>query len=162
MTATKIVLLSFLVVTLATAGTLDNAPFKIVLPSGNWKLSDSTAQDIEKNVFLVASITNINTQSKSLILKTILDKPTTSSLDEYSAGMWNTLSKLPVKSLSEESTTFLGFKARRFTYEVNGTGYNETVAFVSGNTCWSIMCVGVVSKETEVQNLFTFYQKANN
>jgi len=160
MTATKIVLLSFLAATLAVAGTLDNAPFRVVLPSNSWKLSDSTAQNIETNVFLVASITSTNTQSKSLILKTILH--TNSIPDEFFAGTRDTLSKLAVKRLSEEPTTFLGFKARRFTYETINGGYNETVIFVTGNTYWSIMCVGLASKKTEVQNLFTFYQKANN
>jgi hypothetical protein len=162
MTATKIVLLSFLVVTLATAGTLDNAPFKIVLPSGSWKLNDSTAQDIGKNVFLVASITSTNTQSKSVIVKTILDKPTASSLDELSDGIRDSFSNPIVKKLSDEPAMFLGFKARRFTYEVNGTSYNEAIVFVAGNTGWTIMGSGLLDQKIQVENLFTFYQKANN
>jgi hypothetical protein len=159
MTATKIVLLSILAATLAIAGTLDNAPFRIVLPNNSWKLNDSAAQDMGKNVFLVASITSTNTQSKSVIVKTVLDKVAASSLDELSTGMRDSFSNPIVKKLSDEPTTFLGFKARRFTYEVNGTSYNEAVVFVNGNTGWTIMCSGLLGQKVEVENLFTFLAK---
>jgi hypothetical protein len=143
----------------AVAGTLDSAPFRVVLPNESWKLNDSTAQNMGKDVYLVASITSTNTQSKSVVIKTDERSATSSTLDELCAGIRDSFSNPALKKLSDEETTFLGYKARRFTYEVNGTTYNEAVVFVAGNTGWTIACVGLLNQKTEVENLLTFYQK---
>jgi len=158
MTVTKIVLLSFLAATLAAAGTLDDAPFRVVLPNNSWVLNDSTTQDMGKNVFLVASITSTNTQSKSVIIKAEIENPSASSLDEFSAGIRGQLSNPIVKKLSEEQTVFLGFKAIHFTYLVNGTSYNEAVVFVAGKTGWTIAGTGLLDQKNEIKKLFSFYK----
>jgi hypothetical protein len=141
------------------AGTLESAPFRVVLPNESWKLNDSTAQNMGKDVSLVASITNTNTQSKSVVIKTDEKSATSSTLDELCAGIRDSFSNPALKKMSDEETTFLGYKARRFTYEVNGTTYNEAVVFVAGNTGWTVACMGLLNQKTEVENLFTFYQK---
>ena len=157
----KLSVISILVLGLFTAiaGTLDSAPFRIVLPGASWTLNDSTAQNMGKGVKLVASITSTNTQSKSIIIKTDIEGSPASPLEEICAGIRDQFSNPIVKKLSDEETTFLGYKARRFTYEVNGTSYNEAIVFVAGNTGWTIACVGLLDQKTEIKNLLTFYQK---
>jgi hypothetical protein len=141
------------------AGTLDDAPFRIVLPSEDWKLNDSSAQDMGKNVFLVASITNTNSRSKSVIIKTELENPSATSLDELVAGMRDQLSNPAVKQLSDDETVFLGLKARRFSYLINGSVYNVALVFVSGKNGWTVASVGSLEQKTEIQKLITFYKK---
>jgi hypothetical protein len=154
-----VIFISVMGALVAVAGTLDNAPFQVVLPNDNWKLNDSTAQEMGKDVYLVASITNTNTQSKSVAIRSDEKSATSSTLDELCAGMRDSFSNPIVKKLSDEPITFLGFEARHFTYEVNGTSYNEAIVFVSGNTGWTIMCSALLDKKIEVKNLFAFYQK---
>ena len=143
----------------AVAGTLDSAPFRVVLPNASWTLNDATAQNMGKGVYLVASITSTNTQSKSVIIKTDIEGSPASPLDEICAGIRDQFSNPIVKKLSDEETTFLGYKAQRFTYEVKGTSYNEAVVFVAGNTGWTIACVGLLDQKKEIKNLLTFFQK---
>lgn len=141
------------------AGTLDDAPFRVVLPNQSWKLIDSTAQNMGKDVYLVASITSTNTQSKSVVVKTDERSVTSSTLDELCAGMRDSFANPVVKKLSDEEATFLGYKARWFAYEVNGTSYNEAVVFVAGNTGWTILSTGLSNQKTEIKNLITFYNQ---
>jgi hypothetical protein len=144
------------------AGTLEGAPFKISLPNNDWKLADSVAQEMGHNVFLVASITKTNSPLKSVIIKTIENESPTSALDELSAGIRDSFANPVVKKLSDEETAFLGYKARRFIYEVtqnNQTTYNEAVVFVAGNTGWTIAGVGLAGQKSEVKKIFTFYTK---
>ena len=162
MKAVKIIFLSFLATTLAVAGTLDDAPFKVVLTNTHWKLDDSNAQDLSKGVFLVASIINPNTQSKSVIIKTVLEKPSATSLDELAAGIEDQFSNPIVKKLSDEPATFLGYKARHFVYLVNGASYNEAVVFVSGNKGWTIAVSGLLKQKVEIQELLSFYKNKTN
>jgi hypothetical protein len=143
------------------AGTLEDAPFKISLPNNDWKLADSVAQEMGHNVSLVASITKTNSPLKSVIIKTLEKSPTT-ALDGLSAGIRDSFANPAVKKLSDEATIFLGYKARRFTYEVtqnNQTTYNEAVVFVAGNTGWTIAGVGLADQKGEVKKIFTFYLK---
>lgn len=144
------------------AGTLEGAPFKISLPNNDWKLADSVAQEMGHNVFLVASITKTNSPLKSAIIKTTLDGSPTSALDGLSAGIRDSFANPAVKKLSDEETTFLGYKARRFAYEItqnNQTTYNEAIVFVAGHTGWTIACVGLTGQMAEVKKIFTFYLK---
>jgi hypothetical protein len=142
----------------AWAGTLDNAPFRVVLPDGNWKLDDSAAREMGKDVYLVASITGTNLQLKSVVIRADNDGKD-SDLDETCAGMRDQLSTPAVKTLTDEATTFLGCKARHFVYEINGTVYNEAVVFQVGKAAWTIACVGPLAQKTAVVNMLTFYQK---
>lgn len=147
------------------AGTLEDAPFKVSLPNDGWKLADSAAQDMGHAVSLVATVTKTNSPLKSIIVKTIIDGPLASALDELSAGMRDSLANPIVKKLSDEETTFLGYKARRFTYEVtqnNQTTYSETILFVVGKTGWSIVSVGLATQKIEVRGVFAFYQKRDH
>jgi hypothetical protein len=115
-----------------------------------------------KNVSLVASITNPSSQSKSVVIKTDLEKPSAASLDQLAAGIRDQFSNPIVKKLSDEPTVFLGYKARRFTYLVNGTSYNEAVVFVSGKIGWTIAISGILEQKAEVQKLLTFYKSKTN
>jgi hypothetical protein len=144
-------------------GTLEDAPFKISLPSNDWKLADSTAQDMGRDVFLLASITKTNSPVKSVIIKTKIDGPIASALDELSAGIRDSFANPAVKKLSDTESTFVGYKARRFIYEItqnNQTTYNEAVVFVAGKTGWTIAGLGPTDQKDEVKKIFTFYQKA--
>jgi hypothetical protein len=163
MTAKKIsvILATALALTISamagTAGTLENAPFQIALPDGSWTLHDSTAKDMGKNVYLVASITSTNTQSKSII-RSDIDPPSASALDDLCDGMRDQFSDPSVKKLYDAPATFLGYKARRFIFEVNGSTYSEAIVFVTANTGWTIDCVGLFDQKTEVNRLLTFYR----
>ena len=146
------------------AGTLENEPFKISLPNNDWKLVESIAQEMGHNVSLVASITKTNSPLKSVIIKTTLEGSPTSALDGLSAGIRNSFANPAVKKLSDEETIFLGYKARRFTYEVNQnnqTTYNEAIVFVAGNAGWTIAGVGLADQKDEVKKIFTFYLKSD-
>ncbi len=148
----------------AVAGTLEGAPFKISLPNNDWRLADSVAQEMGHNVFLVASITKTNSPLKSVIIKMILDGPPTTALDELSAGIRDSFANPALKKLSDEATVFLGYKARRFTYEAtrnNQTTYNEVIVFVVGNTGWSISGLGLAGQKDEVGKIFAFYMKSD-
>jgi hypothetical protein len=154
----QLVLLSFLGATLAAAGTLDNAPFRVALPDTTWKLNDSTAQDMGKNVFLVAAISSTNSSAKSMIIKAELENPGPSALNELCAGIKDQFANPAVKKISEEQIAFLGFKAKRFTYLVNENIYNEAVVFVAGKNGWTIVSTGPARQSIEIKKLFSFYQ----
>ncbi|HEX7571302.1 MAG TPA: hypothetical protein VF492_12440 [Verrucomicrobiae bacterium] len=156
-----VVFLSVAGVLTTFASTLDNAPFQIVLPSNDWKLNDSSAQNMGKDVFLVASITSTKTQSKSVVIKADSKESPASELEGLCAGIRDSFSNPAVKKLSDEETSFLGYKARHFTYEVNGNTYNEAIVFVSGKAGWTIACTGLLEQKSEIQKLLTFYQKKN-
>jgi hypothetical protein len=156
--AVAVIATSFSVV----ASTLENAPFKISLPSNDWKLADSTAQDMGRGVTLVAILTKTNSSLKSVIIKAIETGPPVSALDGLCAGIRDSFANPAVKTISDQDTTFLGYKARRFTYEVNQNGqttYNEAIVFVAGNTGWTIATAGLSGQKSEVDEIFTFYQK---
>ena len=141
------------------AGNLDKAPFHVVVPAGSWKLDDSTSKDLGPDDHIIATITSTNSLAKSLVVKTDLKDVKSSTLDEFCAGMRDQFSQPGLKVLTDEETTFLGQKARRFIYDMNGAVYNKAMVFVTGNTGWTILCAGPVSKKEEVDNLLTFYRK---
>ena len=112
------------------------------------------------NVFLAATISNTNTLLKSVVVKAVLKK--TSSLDEFCAGIRDSFSNPAVKKISEADTTFLGFKARTFTYQVtqgDQTTYNETTVFVAEGKGWSIACIGRPDQKDEIKKIIGFYRK---
>ena len=63
-TLTLLFFVSLLVPRVIWAGTLDDAPFRVVVPDNAWQLDDSTSQSMGKDVFLVATLTNKNSQLK--------------------------------------------------------------------------------------------------
>lgn len=147
---------------LASAGTLDDAPFRIVVPKAGWKVEDSTAQPMGKGVFLVATISNTNTLLKSVVIKTDSGKTTDSSLEEFCAGIRSSFANPAVKEISEASTTFLGFKGRTFTYQITQGGqttYNEATVFIADGKGWTIVCVGRTEQKDEIKKIISFYQK---
>ena len=147
---------------LLCAGTLDDAPFRVVVPSIEWRIEDSVAQPMGKDVFLAATISNTNTLLKSVIIKTVLKRTSDSALDELCAGIRDSFSNPAVKKISESDTAFLGHKAKTFAYQVtqgDQTTYNEATIFVVGGTGWTIACVGRPEQKDEIKQIFSFYRK---
>jgi hypothetical protein len=159
---TALLLLALSISTPLLAGTLDDAPFRVVVPTPEWRVDDSAAQPLGKDVFLAATITNTNTQTKSVVIKAVMEKPSATALDELSAGIRATFENPAVKKISETDTPFLGYKAKTFAYQI-GQGaqatYNETTVFVDGNVSWTIACVGRLDQKDEVKKIIAFYRK---
>jgi len=154
--------LGSLIPLLSSAGTLDDAPFRIVVPSNEWKVENSAAPALGKDVFFAATLSNTNTMLKSVVIKTLLKKASNSSLDGLCAGIRDSFANPALRKISETDTTFLGYKARRFIYQVTQSGqttYNETIVFVAGDKGWSIACVGRPDQQDEVKKIFGFYRK---
>ena len=148
----------------AMAGTLDHAPFKIVLPAG-WKLADTTAQNMGHDVYLLAAMTKTNSSLKSLVVKTIVNGSSPTAMNDLANGMRDSLANPIVTHLSDQTTVFLGFKARLFTYELTAnhqSTYNEVVVFAVGNDGWTIAGAGQAGQQAEVQKIFTYYHKNGN
>ena len=144
------------------AGTLDDAPFRIVVPGAEWQVQDSVAQSIGNDVFIVASINRTNTLLKSVIIKAVLAKISESSLDAVCAGIRDSFANPAVKKISETDTTFLGYKAKTFAYLVTQGSqitYNEATIFVAGRNGWTIACVGRPEQKDQIRKIFGFYQK---
>jgi len=153
---------ALLIPQLVFAGTLDDAPFRIIIPSTGWQIDDSTAQPMGSDVFLVATISNTNTLLKSVVIKNVLAKVSNSSLDELCVGINDTFANPAVKKISEANTIFLGYKARRFSYEVTQGGqttYNVAIIFVADGKGWTIACVGRPEQKDEIPKIIGFYQK---
>jgi hypothetical protein len=144
------------------AGTLENAPFRIVLPNDHWQLDDSAAQPMGAGMSLVATIVNTNAQLKSVVIRTPLGSISASSLDELCTGVRDSFKNPAVKLVSDEATTFLNLPARKFIYYVkqgDQSVYNSTILFVANNAGWTIACVGSPEQEDEVTQIISFYQK---
>jgi hypothetical protein len=160
--STALIVMAAFISTPLLAGTLDDAPFRVVVPNQEWRVDDAAAQAMGKDVFLTATITNTNTQTKSVIIKAIMEKPSATALDELSAGIRATFENPAVKKISETDTTFLGHKAKRFVYQIGQgvqTTYNETTVFVDGTVSWTIVCVGRPEQKDDVKKIIGFYQK---
>ncbi len=144
------------------AGTLDDAPFRVVVPSSEWQIEDSTAQPMGKDVFLAATVSNTNTSLKSVVIKTVLKNVLDSSLDELCAGIRDSFANPAVRKISEADTTFLGHKAKTFTYQItqgDQTTYNEATVFVAEGKGWTIACVGRPDQKDEIKKIIGFYRK---
>lgn len=147
------------------AGTLDDAPFKLSSPGESWNLSDSKAQDLGRGVSLVAMLTKTNSTMKSVVVKAVSDGSFVMSLDQLVAGMHDSLADPRIKNVTDTDTTFLGYKSRRFTYEMtqnDQTMYNEVVVFAIGNTGWTIANMGPISQKAEIKKIFDSYQKRDS
>jgi hypothetical protein len=143
----------------AVAGPLDDAPFKIVLPSQGWTL-DTTVMQAVPGVSLVATVTKTGTTLKSVVVKTTL--PSSGTAAEYFTGIEESLSNPALKNVTKADATFLGLKAKHLTYEVDRGGqtvYSDTMVFVSGNVGWGITSIGLLSQKDEINQTLTFYQK---
>jgi hypothetical protein len=147
---------------LGAAGTLDDAPFRVVVDSPAWRIEDSTAQPMGKDVFLVATISNTNRSLKSVVIKTVLNKQSASALDELCSGVRDSFANPAVKKLSEIDTTFLGHKAKTFGYEITNGGqttYNEATVFVAEGKGWTIAFVGPAIQKDEIKKIIGLYRK---
>jgi len=146
----------------SAAGTLDDAPFRIVVPSSEWRIDDSTPQPLGKDVFLAATISNTNALLKSVVTKTTLKNTSASSLDELCAGIRDSFANPAVKKVSEADTTFLGRRAKTFVYQITQgeqPTYNETTVFVADGKGWTIACVGRPDQKNEIKKIIGYYQK---
>jgi hypothetical protein len=147
---------------LLDAGTLDDAPFRVAVPNSEWKVEDSAAQAMGKDVFLAATLSNTNTLLKSVVIKTLLKKVSQSSLEELCAGIRDSFANPALRKISEADTTFLGYKATTFIYEVTQGGqttYNEATVFVANGKGWTIACGGRPDQKDEVKKTLGFYRK---
>ena len=150
---------------LACAGTLDDAPFRVIVPGAGWQIEDSTAQPMGKDVFLAATISKTNTHLKSVIIKTLLAKQTESALDELCAGIRDTLANPVVKRISETDVTFLGYAAKAFTYVVtqgSQSTYNQAIIFVAEGKGWTIALVGRPEQKDEIKKMTDFFSEKSS
>jgi hypothetical protein len=137
----------------------DSAPFRILVPSSDWKL-DSTPRKLHENALITATFVKTNSLLRSLVIRYSLGGTSDSILAKLSAEMRQGLSGLAVKNASEQQTKFLNLKAARFTYEMAQKGrveYYDAVAFAIDNTGWAIVCVGPPDQKNEVEKMFDFY-----
>jgi len=144
----------------ALAGTLDNAPFRIAPPDADWKLDDSKTQPMGKDVFLAASLINEKSQLKSVVITGPV-KPSAKALDQICEGIRASFTNPAVKKLSDAETTFLGFKARAFVYEVTQAGvttYNEARVFIVGDVSWVLSFSGPRLQKDAIQQMMGFYR----
>jgi len=98
------------------AGTLDDAPFHVVVPSGDWKIDEATPKSMSKGVTLLATISNEHAHIKSFIIKETLQPPATNALDQLCGGLSESFTKRNVKKISESDAPFLGYPAKTFAY----------------------------------------------
>jgi hypothetical protein len=162
--------LAFTLLTFATlvfprqirAGTLDDAPFRIVVPNNEWQIEDSKAQPMGNGIVLLATLSNTNAGLKSAILKTAFKTKSASSLDELCEGMREVLANPDLKKPSDEATTLLGHKARRFTFQTVYEGeviYREATVFVMDGKGWAILSIGRLEDKEETKKIINFVQK---
>ena len=149
------------------AGTLDNAPFIITLPSADWKLSDSTSQKINQDILLVATFVNNRSDLESHVCTTRCQPVPfnpflPSTLDKLCADVnRDMLVKSAYKKISETDTTFVGIKAKALAYEWTQDGgayYEQGVVFIVGNTGWIITFSGPAAQKEALKQMITFYR----
>ena len=113
-------------------------------------------------VFLVATGRNAKTGVTSLVLKTILNKPSASALDEMCQGIRDSFTNPVVKKSTDEDVKFLNFSARRFVYTVTQSGrstYNEAILFVANGIGWTISSSGPQQQEADVKRILGMYKE---
>lgn len=154
--------ITLLIPRLLCAGTLDDAPFRVVVPGDEWQIEDSEAKHLGRDVYLAATITKSNTPLRSVVLKAVLKKTSASPLDEFCAGIRDSLANPAVKKISESNTTFVGHMAKKFVYEVTQDGqitYNQATLFVADGIGWTIACVGRADQKNEIDKMISIYHK---
>lgn len=148
---------------LVCAGTLDDAPFRVVLPSADWQMDDSTALPLGKNkkAFLAATISNTNTSVKSAVIKAPLDGEAT--LDGICIGMRHSFLNRGVDIISEADTTFIGYSARTFTFlatdQHGQETYNRVTTFIADGESWTIAATGPSEQKDQVRKVADFFVK---
>ena len=144
------------------AGNLDNAPFQIIAPNGDWKLDEATSKQIAKDAFLVASLKNPKAQLISVVIRVGPFPPSASSLDNSCAGFRGSLKNPAVKMIADTEATYFGCKGRFFAYEATGqagqTTYSETVMFNIGDTGWTVTSYGPSVQKEAVKQMITFFR----
>jgi hypothetical protein len=145
----------------ARAGGLDDAPFRVKVPDGDWKVDAAAPKTMGQGVLLVATVSNPRTHLKSFVLRETLQPPSDKALEELGGGIRASFTKRNVKVVADTATPFLGHDAKNFAYEmVHGTqtNYNATTVFVAAGAGWTITCVGRPEQSNEVQRIFSFYR----
>jgi hypothetical protein len=145
-----------------SAGTLDDAPFRVIVPNSEWQIDDSKTQSMGSGTVLVATLINTNTGLKGVVLKMVLKKSGGAALDDFWEGMREGVAEKALKKPSDEETTFLGHKARRFTFQTiheDEVIYRELTASVIDRNVWAIACVGRLEDKDETRKILSFFQK---
>jgi len=143
------------------AGALDDAPFRVVVPSAAWKVDAAAPKTMNHGVLLVATLSNPQARLKSIVLRETLQSPTNNALEELAGGIRSSLSKRNARELAQTDTPFLGFPAKNIAYEMaHGaqTNYNATTIFIADGAGWTITCIGYPEQSNEVQRVFSFYR----
>ena len=147
------------------AGTLDDAPFHIVVPNSDWEIMETAAQPADKRVFMAASIISTNTPNNriaSIAIKNILKEASASTLDDLCTGFREGLAGNQITQISETETTFLGYKAKLFIYlktTSNVTIYNEVTIFIANGYGWNLCSFGPLERKDEIKHIINLYRK---
>jgi len=143
------------------AGTLDDAPFHIVVPDGGWQVADTAEHAVGKDVSVAATVSNTN-GLRSVVIKAVLQNASDSSLDDLCAGIRDSFANPAVYKISEGDTKFLGYKAKTFAYQISQgdtATYNEATIFIADGKGWTITSLGPAEKKEEVKKIIKFFKK---
>ena len=136
-----------------------DAPFQIVTPDTDWKLDPAT-KSLGPDRSVVAAIANEKNGVQVLVITGPI-KPIPTALSEISAGLRDSFTNPAVKLTTDEATTFLAYKAHRFTYEIKAQDrvvYGETMVFVLDSTGWVISASAPAAQKDAAQKAFSFFQ----
>lgn len=150
--------------TTGLTGTLDDAPFRVVVPGANWKLDESVMRSKGDGVYLVGVLTNSQTGVWLRVAKTEFAESTAKALNDVCTGVRDSfLSSPSVKPLADEEAVFLGYKARRFSFQNAHVSrpptYEEAIIFAVGKTAWTVNAIGLLNQTNQVRQSFTLFQK---
>jgi hypothetical protein len=141
------------------AGTLEEAPFKVVI-GADWEVEDSVAKPMGEEVFLLATLTHKKTGGKVVILKSRLKKTTKAAVEEFYAGFRDSLKDPRARNATEREGEFLGRKAKVFRNEIDHggqTSYNESTIFIVEGNAWSIICMSATDHK-EAEDMLKIFQ----
>jgi hypothetical protein len=154
-----------LVQCLARAGSLDDAPFTVNVPGPDWRTQDSAPQPMGQGITLAATVTNAKALLSSIILSIPITDHSDAALAQVCQGITDSFANPAVKVLGQQDTTFLGYKAKIYSYTITQdtkVAYNEAVVFISEKSGWAIACTGPMDQKEEIQKIFAFYKKKPN
>ena len=143
----------------APAGTLEDAPFRLTLPAGDWQFEGTDPiRDRSINLVRIAYATN-STGLRTLVMRHELQETTGDPLEQLAGTMYTTLTTNQVK-VTMTATNFVGHPARLLVYEMtipNETAYTEAILLVTGDAGWTIAAMGPAGREAEIKQILSFY-----
>ena len=147
---------------LLCAGTLDDAPFRVVLPNaGGWQILDSTAKPLGQGAFVAATITNASDSLRSLIITAPVEKQAT--LNGICVGLRQSLVNQGFNIISDADTMFLGYESRTFTLlsaDPHGqTRYSRVTTFIANGKSWTIVASAPSEQKEMVRKFADFFVK---